>query len=210
MKALILDDHAIARRGLRTILEESFALTHCWDVTTPQAALTLAAAERPDLLLLDMHLPGGMPTHELCRQLRALLPDARIVIVTAFDRLREIEDCLAAGADGCLLKDTAEVDFTAALRRIRAGETVLDPGIAQRMAVALVGRRSSSSSAVHLTNRERDVLHLIAEGCSNRVISTRLQLSEATVKGYVSSLLDKLGVASRLEALVRASDVGLI
>jgi DNA-binding NarL/FixJ family response regulator len=156
-----------------------------------------------------MHIPDAMPTAELCRQLRGLLPRARIVIVTAFDRLGEIEDCLAAGADGCLLKDTTDVDFTAALRTIRAGQTVIDPRIAQRLATDLLGRRSSSTD-VHLTAREREVLHLIAEGCSNRAISERLQLSEATVKGYVSSLLYKLGVSSRLEALVRASDAGLI
>lgn len=209
MKALILDDHSIARRGLRTILEESFVLERCDEVDRPEVALRLAATERPDLLLIDMHIPDSMPTPELCRQLRGLLPTARIVIVTAFDRLGEIEDCLAAGADGCLLKDTAEVDFTAALRTIRAGETVIDPRIAQRLAKDLLGRRSSSTD-VHLTTRERDVLHLIAEGCSNRAISDRLGLSEATVKGYVSSLLYKLGVSSRLEALVRASDAGLI
>ena len=209
MKALILDDHPIARRGLRTILQESFALEDCHEVDSAQAALTVAAAHTPDLVLLDMHLPNSVPTHELCRQLRALLPHARIVIVTAFDRVGEITDCLSAGADGCLLKDTAELDFARALRTIRAGETVIDPRIVQRLAGELLGRRSSTA-AVHLTSRERDVLHLIAEGCSNRAISARLQLSEATVKGYVSSLLEKLGASSRLEALVRASDAGLI
>jgi len=209
VRALIMDDHSIARRGLRTILQESFVLERCDEVDRPELALRLAAAERPDLLLLDMHIPDSMPTAELCRQLRGLLPTARIVIVTAFDSLGEIEDCMAAGADGCLLKDTTDVDFTAALRTIRAGESVIDPRIAQRLAKDLIGRRSSSTD-VHLTTREREVLHLIAEGCSNRAISERLQLSEATIKGYVSSLLYKLGVSSRLEALVRASDAGLI
>jgi DNA-binding NarL/FixJ family response regulator len=208
MKALILDDHVIARRGLRTILQESFVLEQCHEVDHGAAALKLAATYAPDLLLLDMHVPGSMPTHELCRHLRGILPRSRIVIVTAFDRVEEIKDCLAAGADGCLLKDTSEVDFTAALRRIRAGQTVLDPRIVERLAGDLLGRHAGGH--VTLTSRERDVLHLIAEGCSNRAISVRLQLAEATVKGYVSSLLDKLGVSSRLEALVRASDAGLI
>jgi DNA-binding NarL/FixJ family response regulator len=209
MRALILDDHVVARRGLRTILQESFALEECHEVESAQAALRVAGGTKPDLVLLDMHVPGSGPTHELCRQLRSLLPEARIVIVTAFDSVAEITDCLSAGADGCLLKDTSEVDFTRALRTIRAGETVIDPRIVQRLAGALLGRRSSST-AVHLTSRERDVLALIAEGCSNRAIAERLALSQATVKGYVSSLLDKLDVSSRLEALVRASDAGLI
>jgi DNA-binding NarL/FixJ family response regulator len=209
VKALLLDDHAIARKGLRTILQESFVLEECIEVDNAQEALKLAAQRSPDLLLLDMRIPNSMPTHELCRQLRALLPRARIVIVTAFDRVGEIRDCMAAGADGCLLKDTAEVDLTAALRTIRAGEPVIDARIAQRLARELFVE-NGGSTRIHLTSRERDVLHLIAEGCSNRSISTRLQLSETTVKGYVSSLLEKLGVSSRLEALVRASDAGLI
>lgn len=209
MNALIVDDHTVARSGLRTILHESFVLDTCHEVDNCEDAIRLASRHRPDLVLVDMHIPNSMPAHELCRQLRALLPEARIVIVTAFDRLPEIRDCLAAGADGCLLKDTSEVDFTAALRTVRAGRAVLDPRIAQRLADEMVGRRPGCGE-VHLTTRERDVLHLIAEGCSNRAISARLQLSEATVKGYVSSLLDKLQVSSRLEALVRASDAGLI
>jgi DNA-binding NarL/FixJ family response regulator len=210
VKALILDDHMVARRGLRTILQESFALDECYEVENPQAALRLATECEPDLVLLDMHIPNSSPTHELCRQLRSVLPRSRIVIVTAFDSVPEITDCLEAGADGCLLKDTSELDFTRALRAIRAGETVIDPRIVQRLASELLGRRSGGTGVVRLTNRERDVLALIAEGCSNRAISARLLLSEATVKGYVSSLLEKLDASSRLEALVRASEAGLI
>ncbi|MDA8069259.1 MAG: response regulator transcription factor [Actinomycetota bacterium] len=210
MNALIVDDHTVARSGLRTILQESFVLDGCHEADNCEDAIRLASRHRPDLVLVDMHIPNSMPAHELCRQLRALLPEARIVIVTAFDRLPEIRDCLAAGADGCLLKDTSEVDFTAALRTVRAGRAVLDPRIAQRLADELVGRQTGFGGEVHLTTRERDVLQLIAEGCANRAISERLQLSEATVKGYVSSLLEKLQVSSRLEALVRASDAGLI
>ncbi len=209
MRALVLDDHAVARRGLRTILHETFDIDACDEAVTGAEALAIAAGRHPDLVLVDLRVPGSMPIHELCRQLRDLLPEARIVIVTAFDRVPEIKDGLAAGADGCLLKDTAEVDLTTALRAIVAGETVIDPRIAQRIASELFGRRNASTG-VHLTGRERDVLQLLAEGCSNRAISDKLQLSEATVKGHVSSLLDKLHASSRLEALVRASDAGLI
>jgi DNA-binding NarL/FixJ family response regulator len=209
LNALIVDDHMVARRGLRTILHESFVIERCDEADNCEDALRLAARERPDLVLVDLHIPKSMPANEFCRQLRALLTAARIVIVTAFDGLPEIRDCFAAGADGCLLKDTSEVDFTAALRSVCAGNAVLDTRIAQRLAGELVGGQSQGER-IRLTSREREVLHLLAEGCSNRAISARLQLSEATVKGYVSSLLEKLGVSSRLEALVRASDAGLI
>lgn len=209
MKALVFDDHSVARRGLRTILDESFEIEECAEAATAQQALSLAAERRPDLVLVDLHVPGSMPAHELVARMRDLLPRSRIVMVTAFDRIPEIKDGLAAGADGCLLKDTTELDLTAALRSIVAGETVIDPRIAQRLASDLIGRRRASTG-VQLTARERDVLQLLAEGCSNKAISGQLQISEATVKGYVSNLLEKLHASSRLEALVRASDAGLI
>jgi two-component system nitrate/nitrite response regulator NarL len=156
-----------------------------------------------------MHLPGPMSAPELCRRMRAQLPDSGIVIVTAFDRPDEIRGCLAAGADGCLLKDTSEVDMTAALRTVLRGERVVDPRIAYGLARDLASRGSPARGPV-LTARERDVLDLLAEGCSNRAIARRLGLSEATVKGYVSNVLEKLNASSRLEALVRAADARLI
>jgi DNA-binding NarL/FixJ family response regulator len=209
MKVLIVDDHTIARRGLRTILRESFGLDDCAEAADADSALRLAVTYGPDLLLLDMHLAGRIPAPDLCRRLRTTLPDARIVIVTAFDRTAEIRDCLAAGADGCLLKDTSEVDLTAALRTVLAGGCVIDPRIAFRLARD-VAANPDRTPPPQLTARERDVLDLLADGCSNRVIARRLELSEATVKGYVGNILDKLHASSRLEALVRATDAGLI
>jgi DNA-binding NarL/FixJ family response regulator len=209
MRVLIADDHLIARRGLRTILRESFGVEDCAEAADVPTALALARSYRPDLLLLDMHLSDWPPAPQLCRDLRELLPDARIVIVTAFDRTGEIRDCLAAGADGCLLKDTSEVDMTAALRTVLAGGCVIDPRIAFRLAGQVAGE-PERAPAPRLTARERDVLDLLAEGCSNRAIARRLRLSEATVKGHVGAILDKLHVSSRLEALVRAAEAGLL
>ncbi len=209
MKVLIVDDHLIARRGLRMILRETFGIDDCAEAADADTALHLAATYRPELLLLDMHMAGGVPAPELCRRLRSLLPDARVVIVTAFDRTDEIRDCLAAGADGCLLKDTSEVDLTAALRTVLAGGCVIDPRIAFRLARDVVAH-PNRPPVPKLTGRERDVLELLADGCSNRAIARRLYLSEATVKGHVGGILDKLHASSRLEALVRATDAGLI
>jgi DNA-binding NarL/FixJ family response regulator len=209
VKVLIVDDHVIARRGLATILRESVGLDDCVEAGDAETALAAAGMYRPDLLLLDMHMAGPMPAPELCRRLRAALPDARIIIVTAFDRTAEIRDCLAAGADGCLLKDTSEVDMTGALRTVLAGGCVIDSRIAMRLGRQLAGN-PDGTSVPQLTGRERDVLNLLAEGCSNRMIARRLGLSEATVKGYVGNILDKLRASSRLEALARASDAGLI
>ncbi len=204
-----MDDHPIARRGLRTILSEAFGIGECAEAADAATAMLVAATFRPDLLLLDMRMPGPVTAPALCKWMRGMLPDAKIVIVTAFDRSDEIRGCLAAGADGCLLKDTSEVDMAAALRAALAGGSALDSRIALVLARELASETARACQP-HLSGREREVLDLLAEGSSNRVIARRLRLSEATVKGHVSNLLEKLGASSRLEALVRASDAGLI
>jgi DNA-binding NarL/FixJ family response regulator len=209
VKVLIIDDHPVARRGLRMVVSEAFGEAECAEAADAAAALSLATAFHPDLLLLDMHMPGQVTACTLCRQLRGILPASTIVIVTAFDSSSEIRDCLLAGADGCLLKDTAETDMAAALRAAVTGGTALDSRIAFRLARDLVSG-SAQAPTPHLSVRERDVLQLLAEGRSNRAIARSLQLSEATVKGHVSRLLDKLNATSRLEAVIHASDAGLI
>ena len=210
MRVLIVDDHPVARRGLRMVVSEAFPDAECADAPDAAAALGLAAALRPGLVLLDMHMPGEIPPPVLCGRLREFLPGTAIVIVTAFDSSAEIRACLLAGADGCLLKDTSETDMAQALRSVVGGGTVIDSRVAFELARDMVGERADAAGIPHLSGRERDVLQLLAEGRSNRAIAERLGLSEATVKGHVSRLLDKLNASSRLEAVVRASDAGLI
>lgn len=209
-KALIVDDHPIARGGLRVLLESSLQCETIAEVDDAANALTVAAEVRPDLVLLDLRMPGPMPISVLCSRLREMLPQARVVIITAFDEPAPIKACLASGAHGCLLKDTSEVDLADALRRIAGGANVLDPRIAQRLAEDLVDELQGHAPTVRLTSRERDVLALLAEGCANKAIAERLALAETTVKGYVGSLLEKLGASSRLHAVVRASELGLL
>jgi len=209
VKILIADDHPVARRGLQMIVSEAFGDAHCAEATDAATALTLAETFHPDLILLDMHMPGELDAPELCRMMREALPNIKIVIVTAFDSTGEIRDCLVAGADGCLLKDTSETDMAAALRTTVNGTPALDPRIAFQLARDLTSG-PAPAHAPHLTGREREVLRLLAEGRSNRAIARQLGLSEATVKGHVSRLLDKLNASSRLEAVVRATDTGLI
>jgi DNA-binding NarL/FixJ family response regulator len=209
VKVLIIDDHPVARRGLRMIVSEAFGEAHCAEAADAATALALAETLRPDLLLLDMHMPGELTASALCRMMRQTLPDSKIVIVTAFDNSGEIRDCLVAGADGCLLKDTSETDMAAALRATVTGVPALDPRIAFQLARDLAAG-PARAGAPHLSGREREVLQLLAEGRSNRTIARQLGLSEATVKGHVSRLLDKLHASSRLEALVRATEAGLI
>ncbi len=209
MKVLIVDDHPVARRGLRMIVSEAFGEADCAEATDAATALALARTLRPDLLLLDMHMPGELTAAALCRMMRETLPDSKIVIVTAFDSSGEIRDCLLAGADGCLLKDTSETDMAAAMRASVTGAPALDARIAFQLARDLADE-PTRPRVPHLSGREREVLRLLAEGRSNRAIARQLGLSEATVKGHVSRLLDKLNASSRLQAVVRATGTGLI
>jgi DNA-binding NarL/FixJ family response regulator len=207
MRALIVDDHPLARRGLAVILRDSLGITDIMEADAGAGALSVARVEKPDIILLDMHMPGSQPSRELCTQLRASAPTAAIVLVTAFDHVSEIRDCLAEGARGCLLKDTVEQDFAASIRSVISGNLVIDPRIAEKIALQTV---ASSPGGVQLTARERDVLGLLAEGKSNRLIATDLAISETTVKGYVSELISKFNASSRLEVVVLANRAGLL
>jgi len=208
MKALIVDDHPLARRGLSTILREGLRSVEIVEADSSAAALVSAHEHRPELVLMDMHMPESLTGPELCAQLRAILPLAPIIVVTAFDRSGQIRDCLRAGANACLLKDTSEVDLVGSVRAVMEGSTVIDQRIAQELAAEFA--RGGNDGSYRLTSREREVLALLADGLSNRQIASRLVISETTTKGHVSALLAKLDVSSRLEAVAKASKAGLV
>ncbi|WP_244371815.1 response regulator [Streptomyces griseorubiginosus] len=208
MNVLLVDDHPVARRGLRVVVTSSLGECEISEADDATTALALAHDERPEMILLDARMPGSMPPEELCRELRELLPNVVIVIFTAFDDAAVLHACIAAGANGCLLKDTSELNVGAALRALLAGQFVLDPRIARKLAPEVIRRQALGT--VKLTEREEGVLELLAHGCSNRKIAQQLCLSETTVKGYVTDLLQKLDASSRLEAVVRAYELGLV
>jgi DNA-binding NarL/FixJ family response regulator len=209
VKALIVDDHPIARRGLHDVLRSAFPLDDVAEVDSGSGALAAAHRLKPDVVLLDLRLPGTPPS-VVCAQLRASFPKLPIVIVTAFVDGPELKRCLSAGADGCVLKDAPIPQMISALRAIVRGERHVDPRVAQSLAADMVSILRGENRVVTLTRREREVLGLLAEGCSNRMIAETLVLAETTVKGYVASLMDKLGAASRLQAVVRAHAVGIL
>lgn len=210
MKAIIVDDHPIARYGLRAVVTATFEVERIVEVDGGAKAIGAAKALDPDLVLMDLDLPQHPHGPTLCGQLRAVAPRARIVIVTAFARTPDIRQCLVAGAHGCLLKDTSNVDLSGSLRAIVAGETIIDPRIAQRIASDAIGVLRGDAPVVRLSKRQRQVLGLLAEGCSNQVIAERLSIAEATVKDHVGAVMAKLDATSRLHAVVRASEEGLL
>jgi DNA-binding NarL/FixJ family response regulator len=206
--ALIVDDHPVARGGLARLVEQARPTGLIGEAGDAASALRLADELAPELVVVDLRFEEGYAASVLCAQLLDRLPDAKIALFTAFEDIAEIKACLAAGVHGCLLKDTSEMDLVAALRDILDGEIVIHPRIARGLA-ANVRDEARSAPAVHLTAREREVLALLAEGYSNRMIADTLCLAESTVKGYVAALLEKLEAASRLQAVVQAARLGL-
>jgi len=207
MRILVIDDHPVSRRGLQYLGEHAFTDTVTTQVANGKAALVSVHSDPPDLIVLDLRMPGDNAAF-LCRELLARAPAARLVVFTAYGKLDEIRECLAAGAHGCLLKDASEMNIEKALTRIMAGDIVIDPRIARGLAVEY--SRMLRGDSVELTPRERDVLKLLAEGLSNRLIAEQLVLAESTVKGHVATLRQKLGATSRLHAVVQADRQGLL
>jgi DNA-binding NarL/FixJ family response regulator len=161
-------------------------------------------------VVLDLRTPDPPGPATTCGILKERNRNGYIVILTAFAEMDLIRQCLAAGADGVLLKDAEPEDLILRFRHLAAGTKVIDPRVAQILAVDMVSALRGETDQVQLSPREREVLDLLAEGCSNRQIAGRLFIAETTVKGHVAALLDKLGVKSRLQVVVRAAQRGLL
>lgn len=205
---LVVDDHGIARRGLLSLLRETFPDAEAWmGATTGAEGLALARLHQPDLVLMDVRPPDVPSGPALLAQLRAVVPAARIVVLAARPPIDDLKLCLESGADGALWKASPERELALALRQIEAGDRIIDTQIAAQLQAHDEERRRAP---VLLTDRERSVLALLAEGCSNREIGERLVLSPATIKDHVRHLLKKLDASSRLQALVKAADAGLL
>ena len=210
VKVLVVDDHPVARRGVASLLAEAFPVLEIRETGTTAEAITIATRFQPNLVVLDLRTPDPPGPAATCATLKERSRHSRIVILTAFAEMDLIRQCLAAGADGVLLKDAEPADLVTRLRHVAGGTRVIDPRVAQTLALDMVSTLRGETVQVVLSPRERQVLELLAEGCSNRQIAERLFLAETTVKGHVAALLAKLGVESRLQAVVRATQRGLL
>ncbi len=210
IRVLVVDDHPLARRGVASLVAEAFPDHVLREAGTTGEAIALAGAFQPNLVILDLRTPEPPGPAATCALLKEHNRHCHIVILTGYAEMDLIRQCLAAGADGVLLKDAEPDDLILRLRHLAAGTRVLDPRVAQTLAIDQVSTLRGESEQVVLSPREREVLDLLAEGCSNRQIAGRLFIAETTVKGYVAALLEKLGVDSRLQAVVRAAQRGLL
>ncbi|XVU29721.1 response regulator [Actinoplanes sp. CA-054009] len=201
IRVLIVDDHPAVRRGLRTFLELAGDLEVVGEAADGPTALELIAETGPEVVLLDMVLPG-MDGVEVLRELRRRELPARVLVVTSFTDRARLIPAVRAGARGYLSKDVDPNALVAAVRSVAAGHLLLEPDVA----AGLLGAPAEEPA---LTARERDVLALLAEGRSNREIARALVVAEKTVKTHVSSILLKLGLADRTQAALHAVRTGL-
>lgn len=205
IRILLVDDHSVVREGLRALLEQQEDLVVVGEATDGQSAVAYAEQLHPDVVVLDMKMPGkgGVETIIALKQNE---PPAQVLVFTSFAEESQVRDAISAGALGYLLKDALRDDLVRAVRAVAGGQAWLHPQAQRQM---LDWLRRPPSAIDQLTGRERDVLMLLAQGLSNKHIARRLELSEGTIKGYVSQVLGKLGVDDRTQAALLAHKAGL-
>jgi len=211
IKLLICDDQYVVCEGLKAIFETDKSLQVVGTAADGAKALELIPQLRPDLILMDLKMPI-MNGIQATRHIRQKYPDVKILVLTTYDADEWVFDAIRSGAEGYLLKDTQREALIAAVKDTVGGKNPVDPAVAGKLFAQVVqGTPSPQSTLVDtLTEREKDILRLLGAGLSNADIAARLYFSEGTVRNYVSSILDKLGVADRTQAAVLALRSGLV
>ena len=203
IRVFLLDDHEVVRRGLRELLETEDDLEVVGEARTAAEAVARIPALRPDVAVLDGRLPDGSGV-DVCREILSQLPETKALILTSFDDEDALFAAIMAGASGYVLKDIKGDDLVHAIRRVAAGQSLLDPAVTAQVLERLRHGRPQDRRLANLSDQERKVLALIGEGLTNRQIAEQMFLSEKTIKNYVSSLLAKLGMERRTQAAVFA------
>ncbi len=199
---LIADDHPVVRHGLRTFLEVQEDIEIAGEAADGAEAVALARETLPDVVLMDLVMPS-LDGIEATRQIREASPSTKVIVLTSFDDDEKVFPSIKAGAAGYLLKDVHPQELVEAVRKVHRGEALLAPSVAARLMQEVAqGKRTAAADA--LTERELEVLRLIARGLSNKLIARELVVSEKTVKTHVSNILAKLHLAHRTQAALYA------
>ncbi len=210
INVLLVDDHSIVRQGIRSFLETQPDLVVIGEAASGEEATQLAAELAPDVVLIDLSMPG-LGGIEAIRQIKKMSPHSQIVVLTSFQEDEYIFPTLRAGALSYVMKDIQARDLADTIRQAHRGESILHPRVAARVVQELRGARKDTPNVfTELSDREMDVLRLIAHGDSNATIAQKLSISEQTVKGHVSNILGKLHMADRTQAAVFAWQQGVV
>lgn len=200
----LLDDHEVVRRGIRALLESAGGIEVVGEAGCAAGAVTSILDLRPDVAILDGRLPDGSGV-DVCRQVRSVDPDIAVLILTTYDDDDALFTAIMAGASGYVLKQVSGGDLVSVVRRVAAGQSMLDPAVTAKVLARLRERPDVSPPVRRLSRKEEQILELVADGLTNRQIACRLGVAEKTVKNYVSILLGKLGVETRTQAAVLAA-----
>ncbi len=208
IKVLIADDHIFYREGVRTFLEGEAEIQVVGEADNGDEAVARAGELKPDVILMDLKMPV-MNGIDATRRIHESNPEIGVLVLTMFDDDDSVFAAMRAGARGYLLKDAKKNQVIRAILAVKGGEAIFSPAIAQRMMKYFSAPASKPNDFSDLTERELEILKLIAQGSNNQTISNKLSLSLKTVQNYVSSILTKLQVADRAQAIIRARDAGL-
>ncbi|MGC9665154.1 response regulator [Planosporangium sp. 12N6] len=204
IRVYLLDDHEVVRRGLHDLLEAEDDIEVVGESASAVDAAHRIPALRPDVAVLDARLPDGSGI-DVCRDVRSVDPAIQALILTSYEDDEALFAAIMAGAAGYVLKQIRGTDLVDAVRRVAAGQSLLDPAVTARVLERIRRGPEQPDELRNLTDQERRILSLVAEGLTNREIAQRMFLAEKTVKNYVSSLLAKLGLERRTQAAVLAS-----
>lgn len=210
LRILIADDHPVFRDGIRALLEVTAEIEVAGEATTGEEAVALAEQCQPDLILMDVQMPG-LNGIEATQRIVARQPDVRVLMLTMFEDDASVFAALRAGASGYILKDATKDEIRRAIQAVANGEAIFGPAIAERVITYFAQPKSSvlPRPFPELSDRENEILELIARGWNNPQIASYLTLSIKTISNYVSNILRKLQVTYRSEAAARARDAGL-
>ena len=214
IRLMIVDDQKLMRQGLRTLLELEGGFEIVAEAGDGQAALEAYAEHLPDVTLMDIRMPG-MDGVEVTRRLRQGWSEARVIILTTFNDDEYVFEALRVGALGYLLKDLSGQELANAVRTVAGGGALIDPSVARKVVTEFArltppARPLNEGLPEPLTERELDVLRLLADGLSNREIGRKLSITEGTVKNYVTNVLQKIGARDRTQAALRGRELGLM
>jgi DNA-binding NarL/FixJ family response regulator len=215
IRVLLVDDQALFREGLETLLSVHKDIQVVGQASNGQEAVEIAATVRPDVVLMDVRMPilNGVGA---TRRLKKTLPQCRVIVLTTFDDDEYVFDALRAGAVGYLLKDVDSAQLVEAIRATARGESILQPSVAAKVITeftrvsSMVPPAQMERLIEPLSERESEILALIATGASNKEIANQLFIAEGTVKNHVTHILGKLGVRDRTQAALKARDLGLL